>query len=991
MTSLLESIGGLNQLSIKIFQPGSTTAVPDLRDALKNAKVFPYKTFWPDGLFGECKVFVAHNWNTPILWKQNQRLVLYNGQDTAYEGLIISVDYMMDKNGAMGLTLSCYGMWGQVFGQWFLNKPWADTRLDESVWHRDASATATGKDMITVDQGGDLKELRFTPQRVQFMNGKKAAIGYTMPTSQTIKRMTFNYAMSKDATRRPHASKMGTFVGYSTPSSVKLFSGWVTPSKVFHNDAPAGANTFTDLTNSYDDNTLTNSNVTFTSDDYWYIMMSSTFTKAKIDIGTANTNAATLSGEAWDGNTWVALSGFTDGTASAGKTLAVDGNISWTMPNSWERKTVGTVPSTALGYWVRFKASANLTAVTLVEIDVYVQNATKDTGAAFTTLTNAFDDNAGTNSSITMTVESILYFIDSERFGGIRIDLGTANTNAATMTGQYWNGDDWKTVTITDGTLSAGKTLAVDGDITFTKPSGTLWQEKLIDGNRGYVFRLYPSAALSTVTLVEVDTEDSDAYTYVDLPNTIDDDSTTYEAITWLGGTQYLHIGLRELPNTGFIRVVMGAVVNAVATTTSADYWNGDSWATLAITDGTASAGKPFAQSGDIVFTPPEDWSEEKTRDGERMYWLRLSVAKDLTANIRIADLKIGLTQSWQLRLYDRVGATSLFTLTSSTSGSQDITLGTPCQTLYFEFTSTADRQDGEDNGSVYAQITNLVVYSETGSINMATIATYLVTYNTSLNSDTAQIEAAGTPLSLVPFITQGSEPLTSILRRATTLGDGLQNAWYAQLRASDEAATKNGKPVLKLAQTPSLTDYDYQVTLGDENLKPPFSLNIDIGPMGNYIIVKYTDENGFQQEITPTDSATLTDSTSVSDYDRRTLTFDAGEVSYAIALSLGQRILATAKIPSAYVSGPLRVQGYLRSKQGNREPASLVTAGNRIRITSFLEDVMDTSNAGMTAIITGTTYDPSTQILDMELSTPDDISIMMAQLQAGFYKEIAF
>lgn len=991
MSSQLETIGGLNQLSIKIFQPESTTAVPDLVGELNNAKVSPYKTFWPDGLFGECSITVARSWNTPILWKQWQRVVIYNGQEVAYEGSITSIDYMMEKNGIMGLRLSCYGMWGQVFAQWFLNKPWADTRLDEAIWHRDTSATATGQDMITIDQGGDLKELRFTPQRVQFMNGKKAAIGYTMPTSRTIKRVTFNYAMSEDATRRPHASKMGTFTGYSTLSSVKLFDGFVTPTKVFHNDAPAGANTFTDLTSSYDDNTLTNSSVTFTVDDYWYIMMSSTFNKVKANIGTANTNVATISGEQWDGNAWVALAGLTDGTLSAGKTLAVDGTISFTMPNSWERKTVGTVPSTALGYWVRFKASANLTVVTIIEIDVYVQNATKDTGLAFTTLTNAFDDNTGTSSSISVTAESILYFIDSEPFGGIKINLGTANVNAATMTGQYWNGDDWTTTAITDGTLSAGKTLAVDGNVTFTKPTGTLWQEKLIDGNRGYIFRLYPSAALSTVTLVEVDTEDSDAYTYVDLPNTIDDDVATYEAFTWLGGTQYLHVGLRELANTGFIRVVMGSVVNAVATSLFADYWNGEAWTTLAITDGTDVGGKPFAQSGDITFTPPEDWSEEKTRDGERMYWLRLYTGKDLTANIRVADLKIGLTQSWQLRLYDRVGATSLFTLTTSTSGSQDITLGTPRQTLYFEFTSTADRQDGEDNGSVYAQITNLVIYSETGSINLATIATYLVGYNTSLNSDTSQIATAGTPLSLVPFLTDGSENLASILRRASSLGDGLQQNWYAQLRSSHEATTVNGKPVLKVAQVPALTDYDYQISVGDENLKPPFSLNVDIGPMGNYVIVKYSDENGFQQEITPADSSSLTDATSVTDYGRRTLVFDAGEVGYAVALSLGQRVLASAKVPSVYVSGALRVAGYLRSKQGDKVPASLVTAGYRLRIVSFLEDVVDTAGAGFTVIISGTSYDPSTQTLDIELSTPDDISVMMAQLQTGFYKEIAF
>lgn len=57
------------------------------------------------------------------------------------------------------------------------------------------------------------------------------------------------------------------------------------------------------------------------------------------------------------------------------------------------------------------------------------------------------------------------------------------------------------------------------------------------------------------------------------------------------------------------IKVVMSASVNAVASVLTAEYWNGSAWVTLAPTDGTASGGATFAQSGDITWTVPAAWS----------------------------------------------------------------------------------------------------------------------------------------------------------------------------------------------------------------------------------------------------------------------------------------------------------------------------------------------------------------------------------------------
>jgi hypothetical protein len=56
------------------------------------------------------------------------------------------------------------------------------------------------------------------------------------------------------------------------------------------------------------------------------------------------------------------------------------------------------------------------------------------------------------------------------------------------------------------------------------------------------------------------------------------------------------------------VKVVMSGSVNAVVSTQLGEFWNGSAWASLAITDGTASGGATFAQSGDITWTVPTTW-----------------------------------------------------------------------------------------------------------------------------------------------------------------------------------------------------------------------------------------------------------------------------------------------------------------------------------------------------------------------------------------------
>jgi hypothetical protein len=67
----------------------------------------------------------------------------------------------------------------------------------------------------------------------------------------------------------------------------------------------------------------------------------------------------------------------------------------------------------------------------------------------------------------------------------------------------------------------------------------------------------------------------------------------------------YLYFGAKR-PFAG-LDVTVGTV-NAISSVLTVKYWNGTSWATTSATDGTASAGATFAQSGLVTWTVPTGW-----------------------------------------------------------------------------------------------------------------------------------------------------------------------------------------------------------------------------------------------------------------------------------------------------------------------------------------------------------------------------------------------
>lgn len=90
-------------------------------------------------------------------------------------------------------------------------------------------------------------------------------------------------------------------------------------------------------------------------------------------------------------------------------------------------------------------------------------------------------DTVGTGTSLdSMTTSDYLYVGLTEKFSGLYVDVQSANGNASVATWEYWNGSDWTDISDTDGTASGGATLAVDGNVTWTVPTG--WVQTNVDG-----------------------------------------------------------------------------------------------------------------------------------------------------------------------------------------------------------------------------------------------------------------------------------------------------------------------------------------------------------------------------------------------------------------------------------------------------------------------------------------------------------------------------
>ena len=326
-------------------------------------------------------------------------------------------------------------------------------------------------------------------------------------------------------------------------------------------------------------------------------------------------------------------------------------------------------------------------------------------------------------------------------------------------------------------------------------------------------------------------------------------------------------------------------------------------------------------------------------------------------------DLQEG-AQQWKLGL----SPATFWSVSATGTGSVDHTLVSPTQTINLWFLADAAGQTPASDGTIYGQVTNMVVYSETGAIDPTQVTIDVIGKFTALNSSTAEVDS--NTFSIVPF-TADWETAADIITRAVAKGDASHNHWAAVLHNSETVASPDGKPVLGIEQYPALTDYDLAVRLDETNIAGAVQITQDFDAIANWIIVQYADENGWPVWKTPDDDATLTNATSAAPpptgYGQRDYLLTLGYSTSTVAINNGVTFLTANKDPQ-WNSPPIPIWDYIRRKGNDTILPARIRAGQRLKVENFMTDL---SGTGLTLLITGTRYDDESGINTLTFGQP--------------------
>lgn len=229
-------------------------------------------------------------------------------------------------------------------------------------------------------------------------------------------------------------------------------------------------------------------------------------TSLKFTVSLPNGTAAAAQVKYWNG-AWTAVSGFTDGTAAGGATLAQSGEMAWTKPTDeiphylynecgmWLQLSLASgaldseVEVTAIQYNAPWQSLINMwdgLAVDVSEVQFYDQSA----GTYYTY--GCVNIDVGS-----MTTSDIINIAAATNICAIYVDVGqTPNTTASTTVSdvKYWDGSALQSVTgLVDGTGG----LSHSGWITFARPTGSRQRQFNNTGYFAHWFQIIVDKTLS--------------------------------------------------------------------------------------------------------------------------------------------------------------------------------------------------------------------------------------------------------------------------------------------------------------------------------------------------------------------------------------------------------------------------------------------------------------------------------------------------------------
>jgi len=245
----------------------------------------------------------------------------------------------------------------------------------------------------------------------------------------------------------------------------------------------------TDLKSPDDSETVTIGTGTY---DYLLIGIPYQINGITFYIDTVNSTSSTMTVKAYRSGSWTSVSDLVDNTASGGVTLAQNGTVLWTADTTDDKPLLHGYEL----YWYQVSISAGSAVLDGITVRVPFQDITNiwDTEPLTITSLKAYTPSSASYQDVTWPVRSTdatidlnvggmpagtgkLYFGFPVPIRGLEIrtdDEKVVNTNAATATLKYWDGDSWVAVSNLDGALT--RSIPLD-------QAGWSWWDRIARGS----------------------------------------------------------------------------------------------------------------------------------------------------------------------------------------------------------------------------------------------------------------------------------------------------------------------------------------------------------------------------------------------------------------------------------------------------------------------------------------------------------------------------
>lgn len=193
-------------LKVVIYRSEFNYAASAVADAIDHQDLL-FTTMYPGGRFGVCSFFVPINPDMPHQFKAGYRVGIFDNLDMVWEGQIDVLTYVSTST-KRGLKVDCTGYWGTILKRRRFDRVWCDTRMSQDVWELTIDST-TQQDKFNLARPN---AIRFSPVETDFLENDDIKLVYTMPTGQTVDRISANYEMYEGT-----QAWVMSFLDYTTP------------------------------------------------------------------------------------------------------------------------------------------------------------------------------------------------------------------------------------------------------------------------------------------------------------------------------------------------------------------------------------------------------------------------------------------------------------------------------------------------------------------------------------------------------------------------------------------------------------------------------------------------------------------------------------------------------------------------------------------------------------------------------------------------------